>query len=363
MEIEVHNSRYGSIDSTKPLIFQKDYISPVQTHPFSEVKYESLNEIHLDFSKTKSYKNSIHNNGSTSNINKNFGNTIITTNNSSQSPKRIASEIVSSTTGLPTSILFNNKNNSSTSHTNNTNNNLISNSKAFTPIFPQINYPSDSRSDTSSSTNTTLLSTNNINVSNLSPSEITSTTEITVDSNSSSSSASKAGNSILSFNLRNKGTSRKGSIQSILETSSPKCQNSHITIIDTKGLSKSNSSSHLSKTPNFKSFKSFERLKDQLERSKESESDLEPTREQIIHNQFSEQFRDDFNTNAKASTFPIIKNDPFDSSNDTKISTSEVEIQDDPFLCPENNESHPNEFVEDFSMNQKKNNNKVLFFK
>lgn len=344
MEMEVHNSQYGSTDATRPLYY-RNYYSPLPIQPYSEIKYESFNEIHLDFSKSKSYRSNSCN-SSTSNLSKNFGNSITSKtssmSNSNITPRRATTSETSSP--VTASVVFNNKYRSNSFNIGNLNSNstLNNNTKVFTPLLPQINYPNDCHSD-SSLTNTTLMITNNTitnNNNNNSLSETTSPTEITLDSPSSTISK---GNSILSFNLKNSNNSKRNSIQSILEITSPKGQNSHITILDTTDLSKSNSSSHLSKTPTpapvFKSFKNFDRLKEQqLERSS-NKSEMEPTREQIIHNQFSEQFRDEFTTSSKTLLFPL-----------SKISSSSEEIQDDPFLCPENDGYRSNELVEfDFS--------------
>jgi len=347
--MEVHNSRYGSTDTSRPLYYHRNYYSPVPPQPYSEIKYESFNEINLDFTKLKSYQTNFRSNSPTSNLSKNFGNTITTKtttmNNSNRSQRRATTSETTSPVTSP--VVFNNKYRSNSFNIGNLNSNstLINNTKSFTPLFPQINYPSDCHSD-SSLTNTTLMITNNTNNNNNnnSLSETTSPTEITLDS--PSSTASKAGNSLLSFNLKNNNTYRKNSIQSILEITSPKGQNSHITILDTTDLSKSNSSSHLSKTPTpapvFKSFKSFDRLKEQqLEKSFNNKSEMEPTREQIIHNQFTEQFRDEYTSPSKTLLFPL-----------SKMSSSEEEIQDDPFLCPGNDGYRSNELIE-FDLSRK----------
>jgi len=67
-ELESQNTKYGSFEESKPL--QKNY-----TTNFPKVKYESLNEIHLDFSKANHFKKN-NNRNSINNENENDENII-----------------------------------------------------------------------------------------------------------------------------------------------------------------------------------------------------------------------------------------------------------------------------------------------
>jgi len=440
MEVELQSSSYGSVDDSKPLHTQKNYTNSVQYQPLSEVKYESLNEIHLDFSKAKPFQGGIRNN-SNSNItattltkSPKLSSTNLNDTNSSDKP---------SITSYPSTATLTNKNNLNSIRSNSSASNGTTNSSLTyipsnlhtTPIQNQNNNSNDDislksrmkrisgqnfyidtklKNDTNndnvvSSANTTFTAAPNVNSTPTTNSEKTPSTEETLDSpilfrsfdhtqtpisNSKltpSTETPKTANasftaiqlfkSVLSPIIKKQDESSMIN-QEKLEYDKESRQNNDIGIKSTSvsekvdadaNFEKSRSipqnssstsstvSSYNSKTPTFKSFQNFDHLKDQLEKSAkehhalEQEEAEEYSRDQMIRNQFSEQYREEYNV-VKSSPFkkgnsyyfPIEKDDPFNPYNDSNYPPSQaLEDSNDPFLTSMNNQPHFDK-VQDF---------------
>jgi len=453
MEVELQSSSYGSVDDSKPLHTQKNYTNSVQYQPLSEVKYESLNEIHLDFSKAKPFQGGIRNN-SNSNItattltkSPKLSSTNLNDTNSSDKP---------SITSYPSTATLTNKNNLNSIRSNSSASNGTTNSSLTyipsnlhtTPIQNQNNNSNDDislksrmkrisgqnfyidtklKNDTNndnvvSSANTTFTAAPNVNSTPTTNSEKTPSTEETLDSpilfrsfdhtqtpisNSKltpSTETPKTANasftaiqlfkSVLSPIIKKQDESSMIN-QEKLEYDKESRQNNDIGIKSTSvsekvdadaNFEKSRSipqnssstsstvSSYNSKTPTFKSFQNFDHLKDQLEKSAkehhalEQEEAEEYSRDQMIRNQFSEQYREEYNNTINLSPFkkgnsyifPIGKeNDPFNPYNNSNYYPSQaLEDNNDPFLSIMNNLPQIDK-VQDFHFNNHINSKKI----
>ncbi|ORX84172.1 hypothetical protein BCR32DRAFT_266489 [Anaeromyces robustus] len=361
-ELESQNTKYGSFEESKPL--QNTYNTS-----FPTVKYESLNEIHLDFSKAKHFK--INGNRNDENVtseplttspkhssmnlkenlleklpinHKDYFNSIRTNSNSTTN---------SSTTYVPSfhhSNTFNNgeenNNNNNQIVDNNENNNINIKEKIKKKSSPNVYIDTKLKNSINTSFNSSANTTFTVPNNNINSSE-TPSTEATLDS---------------PFTFRNFENTPTSATSTNLTTPTP-----------TSETPKTSNTS--TPTSNFKSFKSFDRLKDQLEKAarqhstfvlNESKPDLEQTREQIIHNQFSEQFKDAFTFNSSPFKNKISisneKEDPFNPFNNTNFTPPQEIVNnpgnDDPFLPSNNhnyqiNEGQPSNFESIHDMNNK----------
>eukprot|EP00833_Pecoramyces_ruminatium_P000576 jgi/Orpsp1_1/1174608/evm.model.c7180000050742.1 len=461
MEVEIQNSSYGSIDNSKPLYSQRSYNSSLHSQPFSEVKYESLNEIHLDFSKAKPFQGGLKsvnsNNSISKSINNNITSTPLTTSPklSAVNLKNNSSTIIPSLASNPSTTTLNNKNylnsihsnsttsnsttNSSTTYvtsqsntlqninSNSISNNTINNSndddislksrmkrKNGPNVFIDTKFKNDISSSMTSSANTTF------NIANANPtpttnSDVTPSTEITLDSPflfrnfentptpvsntptptsetpktaNTSFSALHLFKSILSpiskkqeqainlnendenadFLVNNLTNLNDTKLDSISKPLSFNTSNNKSRSIQQNTNTNNSLSSYNSKTPtfNFKSFQSFDFLKDQLEKSAREQNNLnaEYSKEQMIHNQFSEQYREEFNAintsplkKGNAYIFPTGKDDPFNPYNDSNYNPSQaIDDSNDSFLASMNNQPHFDK-LQDFNFNSQSNPN------
>jgi len=471
MEVELQNSSYGSIDNSKPLLSQKNYSTSIQYQPLSEVKYESLNEIHLDFSRVKPFQGGLRNNRSFDNNNNH-----ITLNTSSISPRLSSSSLnnmnssdissmsnllstatiknknylnsisnnskVNNDTNNKSSIymssslhsnIIHNSNSNSNSNSNNNNNNSDGNSNndlslkarmkriSGQNVFIDTKFRNEVSSSVISSANTTFNATASINPNQNANSENTPSTDVTLESpflfrsfddtltptsntptNSTatpktantSHSAIQLFKSIISpivkkieensntnqeidelsiNNNQNNNNDTKINSNSEINDSDSNLEKSRV-IPQNTSLTNSHASSYNSQTPTFKSFQNFDHLKDQLEKSIKEHSNIESdetteySREQMIRNQFSEQYREEFNNNVNVSPFkkgnsyifPIGKeDDPFNPYNNPNYHPQALEDNNDPFLSIMNNQPQVDK-VQDFHFNNHTTNSKKI---
>jgi len=312
LDFEYQNSQYGSIDNTKPLIYQKSYTSSIQSQPFSEVKYESLNEIHLDFSKATPFQGGHKSIGSNSSL-KNFGNKNVILSSLSESPKQ-KPNISSNIPAIDTD-------------TNTLN-------KVKTSFYaPSTDTTLDSPFQTK---NTPIPTDTPLSAVNLFKSILSPITKNNIQDREIPFDFQDTTVDTFVDDQRDDTVENVNPNVSILSSSS----------IDSK-----------SQTPNFKSFKTFERVRDQLAQEQiKNETQNQHSREQIIHNQFSEQFKNEFTrTRSRSSTlkrenaFVLTKekDDPFNPYNNSNVKPSQEvnDKSDDPFMTSTSNEPARKKFL------------------
>jgi len=480
MEVEIENSSYGSIDNSKPLFTQKKNVSSIHSQPLSEVKYESLNEIHLDFSKAKPFHGGLRSVNSNSSIskerNKNISSTPLVKSpklNSTNLKNIDNSSYLPSINNNPSSTTFNNKNYINSLHSNSTNsvntnnssstyttlhssnlqstntnlnsnintnvNTIINNNdadislksrmknKKGANVFIDTKLKNDISSSVASSANTTFNAANINPTPIVSNTDITPSTEITLDSpflfrnfdntqtpvsntSSPTSETPKTANtsfsavhlfkSILSPISKKQGQATNlsekifniekdeftandlsqfddtiivSNSKSILNETTNNKSNKVQQNSNALNSNKLSSFSNISPTLNFKSFQNFDHLKDQLEKSaKENasiiQSDLndEYSREQIIRDKFSEEYREEYNVVnvsplKKGNNYILAtgKDDPFNPYNDSNYNPSQViEDNSDSFLTTMNNQPHFDK-VQDFNFDKQTNSKKI----
>ncbi|KAG4106692.1 hypothetical protein H8356DRAFT_1627243 [Neocallimastix lanati (nom. inval.)] len=439
MEVELQSSSYGSVDDSKPLHAQKNYTNSIQYQPLSEVKYESLNEIHLDFSKAKPFQGGIRSNS----------NSNITTTTLTKSPKRSSTNLNDmnfsdkpSITSYPSTTTLTNKNNLNSIRSNSSaSNGTMNSSLTYIPsnlhttpienqndninsdislksrmkrtsgqnVYIDTKLKNDSNNDNVVySANTTFTAVPNVNSAPNTNSEKTPSTEETLDSPlffrsfehtqtpisyskptptetpktaNTSFSAIQLFKSVLSPVIKKQdeisiinqkkleytNESHQNSENDTKSTSVSETVDTEANFEKSRSASQnftsisSSASSYNSKTPTFKSFQNFDHLKDQLEKSAKGHHDLEQeeateySRDKMIRNQFSEQYREEYNK-VKSSPFkkgnsyyfPIGKDDPFNPYHDSNYPPSKaLEDSNDSFLTSMNNQPHFDK-VQDF---------------
>jgi len=313
LDFEYQNSQYGSIDNAKPLIYQKSYTSSIQSQPVSEVKYESLNEIHLDFSKATPFQNGHRSIGSNSSL-KSFGTKNVILPSLSDSPKQ------------KTNI-------SSNIPPIDTNANTLNKTSFFAPSTDTTLDSPFQAKNTPISTDTPL-SAVNLFKSILSP----------INKNQQSDIQERE----IPFDYQDT------TIDTFVDDQRDEFENINPNI----SILSSSSFDSKSQTPNFRSFKTFERLRDQLAQEQiKNETQNQHSREQIIHNQFSEQFKNEFTRSSSRSStlkrenafvFTKEKDDPFNPYNNSNVKPSQEvndKNNDDPFTSSTSNEPPRKKFL------------------